>query len=95
MATQPWLGTASLLILLAAYFPPITYAATKDASDPQLVRLRYLQGDVRFNRGDGKFKIFARFSVSPRGVSNQQNRLVVNLNTVPGHALPQGLANYV
>jgi hypothetical protein len=54
MATRPWLGTASLLILLAAYFPPIAYAATKDASDPQLVRLRYVQGDVRFNRGDGK-----------------------------------------
>ncbi|HXM11587.1 MAG TPA: FecR family protein [Terriglobales bacterium] len=54
MAIRPWLGTASLLILLAAYFPPITYAATKDASDPQLVRLRYMQGDVRFNRGDGK-----------------------------------------
>jgi hypothetical protein len=54
MATQPWLGTVPLLILLAAYFPPITYAATKDASDPQLVRLRYMQGDVRFNRGDGK-----------------------------------------
>jgi hypothetical protein len=54
MGTRPWLGTASLLILLAAYFPPLTYAATKDASDPQLVRLRYVQGDVRFNRGDGK-----------------------------------------
>jgi hypothetical protein len=54
MGTRPWLGTVSLLILLAAYFPPLTYAATKDASDPQLVRLRYVQGDVRFNRGDGK-----------------------------------------
>ena len=54
MATPPWLGTASLFILLAAYFPSITCAATKDASDPQLVRLRYVQGDVRFNRGDGK-----------------------------------------
>ena len=54
MATQPWLGTISLLILLGAYFPPIAYAATKDASDPQLVRLRYVEGDVRFNRGDGK-----------------------------------------
>jgi hypothetical protein len=54
MATRPWLGTVSLLILLAAYFPPPTYAATKRASDPQLVRLRYVQGDVRFNRGDGK-----------------------------------------
>jgi hypothetical protein len=54
MATQPRLGTVLLLILLAAYLPPITYGATKDASDPELVRLRYVQGDVRFNRGDGK-----------------------------------------
>jgi hypothetical protein len=54
MATRPWLRTASLLILFAAYFCPITYAATKDTQDAQLVRLRYVQGDVRFNRGNGK-----------------------------------------
>jgi hypothetical protein len=54
MATRPWLGIVSFLILLATQFSPCTYAATKGESDPQLVRLRYLQGDVRFNRGDGK-----------------------------------------
>jgi hypothetical protein len=34
-------------------------------------------------------------SVALRGVSNQQNRLVVKLNAVPSYALLQGLANYV
>src|ERR1700722_384061 len=34
-------------------------------------------------------------SVPLRGVSNQQNRLVVKLNAVPSYALLQGLANYV
>jgi len=78
MATQPWLGTASLLILLAAYFPPITYAATKDASDPQLVRLRYLQGDVRFNRGDGKHPDLKRpWEVAIANLPIEQNYALV------------------
>lgn len=54
MAARPWLQTLPSLIFLTAYFAPVTHAATKMASDPQLVRLTYMQGDVRFNRGDGK-----------------------------------------
>jgi hypothetical protein len=39
--------------LFLAFFPPAVTEASY-LSEPQLVRLRYVQGDVRFNRGDGK-----------------------------------------
>lgn len=47
----------SFLAICAALFSPAATAAAATAatqSDPQLVRIRYVQGDVRFNRGDAK-----------------------------------------
>lgn len=42
------------LALCAAFFPHAVAAAAATLSEPQLVRVSYMQGDVRFNRGDGK-----------------------------------------
>jgi hypothetical protein len=45
------------LAICAAFFPTSAAAATPKAasqSEPQLVRVSYMQGDVRFNRGDAK-----------------------------------------
>jgi hypothetical protein len=46
----------SFLAVCAALFSPAAIAAATAAtqSDPQLVRISYVQGDVRFNRGDPK-----------------------------------------
>ncbi|HEY4950091.1 MAG TPA: FecR domain-containing protein [Candidatus Acidoferrales bacterium] len=44
------------LTICAALFSPVFVAAPATAaaqSEPQLVRISYMQGDVRFNRGDG------------------------------------------
>jgi hypothetical protein len=44
-----------LLAICATFFPPAMAAATAAApSEPQLVRVSYMHGDVRFNRGDAK-----------------------------------------
>jgi len=40
--------------LFLAFFPLAALAEATPYSDAQLVRLRYVQGDVRFNRGSGK-----------------------------------------
>jgi len=40
--------------LFLAFFPPAAVTEASNLSDSQLVRLRYVQGDVRFNGGDGK-----------------------------------------
>ena len=40
------------MTVCAAFFPTSTPAAAAQ-SEPQLVRVSYVQGDVRFNRGDG------------------------------------------
>src|SRR5277367_321311 len=48
---------ALFLTICAASFPTSVAAAAAAASaqrEPQLVRVRYMQGDVRFNRGDTK-----------------------------------------
>jgi hypothetical protein len=43
------------LAICATFFPTATAATTPAASsEPQLVRVSYMQGDVRFNRGDAK-----------------------------------------
>ncbi len=54
MASRPGFRMILLLTLLTTYFPLTTCAATEDPAIPQLVRLSYVQGDVRFNRGDQK-----------------------------------------
>ena len=45
------------LAIFGAIFPTLVAAAVATApaqSEPQLVRISYMQGDVRFNRGDAK-----------------------------------------
>src|SRR5271168_3940524 len=45
------------LAICAVFFPTSAAAATAKSasqSEPQLVRVSYMQGDVRFNRGDAK-----------------------------------------
>jgi predicted secreted protein len=47
--------TAVLAFVFSAIFAaPAPAATSAPPSEPQLVRLSYVQGDVRFNRGDGK-----------------------------------------
>ncbi len=63
---QPWIRRFSLVFVLTALFLPAAFANNKDqnkkqAEDPdppseiesELVRISYLQGDVRFNQGAG------------------------------------------
>jgi|HubBroStandDraft_1064217.scaffolds.fasta_scaffold01851_15 hypothetical protein len=42
------------LTICAAFFPTSVASAAAAQSVPQLVRVSYMQGDVRFNRGDAK-----------------------------------------
>jgi hypothetical protein len=56
-ASRPWLPAASLIAIGIAVSSAAVMGSTTPASastDAQLVRISYLQGDVRFNRGDGK-----------------------------------------
>ncbi|MGA8407259.1 MAG: FecR domain-containing protein [Candidatus Acidiferrales bacterium] len=56
-ASRPWLPAASLISIVIAVSSSAIMGSTTAASastDVQLVRISYLQGDVRFNRGDGK-----------------------------------------
>jgi FecR protein len=46
--------TVPFLTIAAAFFSIAMAARAAAQSEPQLVRVSYLQGDVRFNRGDGK-----------------------------------------
>jgi hypothetical protein len=50
------LGALVLAICAAFFFTAVDASAAKVAaqSEPELVRIRYMQGDVRFNRGDAK-----------------------------------------
>jgi hypothetical protein len=45
---------ALLLAFSAALLPPAMATTPTPQSEAQLVRLSYVEGDVRFNRGDGK-----------------------------------------
>jgi FecR protein len=53
---KPFGHLAVLFLAICATFFPTAMAATTAAapSEPQLVRVSYMQGDVRFNRGDAK-----------------------------------------
>lgn len=56
-ASRPWLPAASLIAIGIAVSSSAVMGSTTPAStstDAQLVRISYLQGDVRFNRGNGK-----------------------------------------
>jgi FecR-like protein len=46
--------TALLLTFSATLLAPVVAASSSPQSEPQLVRLSYVQGDVRFNRGDAR-----------------------------------------
>ena len=46
--------TVLLLTLSTTLLAPVGTASSASQSEPQLVRLSYVQGDVRFNRGDAK-----------------------------------------
>src|SRR5271163_3964131 len=43
-----------LIAFSGALFPPVMAATPAEQNDAQLVRLSYVEGDVRFNRGDSK-----------------------------------------
>lgn len=51
-----WRATFSLIVpsALTFFLAIATRAADAPTPEPQLVRLSYVEGDVRFNRGDGK-----------------------------------------
>lgn len=53
-ASRPWLPATFLLMFCMAICSPATIASSTASNDAQLVRLSYVQGDVRFNPGDGK-----------------------------------------
>src|ERR1700735_1985357 len=46
--------TVLLLTLSTTLLAPVGTASSASQSEPQLVRLSYVQGDLRFNRGDAK-----------------------------------------
>ena len=48
------LWALSLLMFSATFLPSVVVAASTPDNDAQLVRLSYVEGDVRFNRGDDK-----------------------------------------
>src|SRR5580658_9695107 len=56
MRMKPFGHLAVLLLAICVTFFPTAVAATTAAvpSEPQLVRVSYMPGDVRFNRGDAK-----------------------------------------
>ncbi len=49
-----WGQIVSLLGLSVLIFPAVTIAAPSTTTYPQIVRLKFVQGDVRFNPGSGK-----------------------------------------
>jgi hypothetical protein len=54
-ASRPWFLATFSLALGVAILSPGMRASTAASSDAQLVRLSYVQGDVRFNRGDREY----------------------------------------
>lgn len=59
-ASRPWLPATFLLMFCMAICSPATIASSTASNDAQLVRLSYVQGDVRFNSGDGKHPDFKK-----------------------------------
>jgi hypothetical protein len=75
--------TVLFLTICAAFFPTAAAAAATTAaaqSEPQLVRISYMQGDVRFNRGDSK----------QPNLKKPWQQANVNLPIAENHALATG-----
>jgi FecR protein len=53
-ASRPWLLALFVVTFCMAICSPASKASSTPSTDAQLVRLSYVQGDVRFNRGDAK-----------------------------------------
>jgi hypothetical protein len=51
---NPFGHLAVPLLAICTVFSPTSMVAAAAQREPQLVRVRYMQGDVRFNRGDAK-----------------------------------------